>query len=129
MNLFVYGTLRKDAGLSGKMDSFEYLGGFKSTPEYSMYDMGYPAINEGGVTSIVGEIYKIENINDILPIHNMEVGCGYALLPIKIEGFTDVVFAYFMKPEWDLPIIPGGDWVKYREEKRIHGHNRERSLD
>lgn len=118
MNIFVYGTLRKGAGLSERMQAFEYIGTFQSEPLYTMYDLGCPSIAKEGTTSITGEIYRIENLVDIMPIHRMETSCGYALLPIKLINFNEPVFAYHMKPDWDASIIEGGDWVKYREKKR-----------
>lgn len=116
MNIYVYGTLRRGGGLNFKLaDVGHYLGEYRTLPKYTLYDMGCPCLAEGGETSVIGEVYRIEDLSQIAHIHNMETRAGYTLEKVELFNFAEPVFAYFQKPEgWEVPTVPGGDWVHYK---------------
>jgi gamma-glutamylcyclotransferase (GGCT)/AIG2-like uncharacterized protein YtfP len=63
-NVFVYGTLMKGFGnnffLRGHGTFF--LGGAKTKPEYTLYNLGhFPGMVEGGHTAVVGEVYEVSS--------------------------------------------------------------------
>jgi len=123
MNIFTYGTLRKEGGLYCKLDDREPIGQFKTLPKYTLYDVGCPCLSHGGNTSVVGDVYQIEDLGQIVNVHNMEVRAGYTLERVELVGFTEPVYAYFQTPEpgWETPIIPSGDWIDYvRKEREVY---------
>ncbi|HEX4351864.1 MAG TPA: gamma-glutamylcyclotransferase family protein, partial [Polyangiales bacterium] len=62
MLLFVYGTLRRDAANHHEMGDARFIGRARTAPRYELVDMGgYPAMLEGGRTSIVGELYEVDD--------------------------------------------------------------------
>lgn len=119
MLIFVYGTLRRGGGLSFKVaDIGRYLGTFKTSPRYSLYDMGIPCLAAGGNTSVVGEVFEIEDLGEISHIHNMEVRAGYTLEQVELLDFDRYAYAYFQTPDirWRALPIASGDWIKYKEQ-------------
>ena len=124
MLIFVYGTLRKGGGLNFKIeDDFEPIGTYRTTPSYTLYDMGVPCLSKGGSTSVLGEVYRIEDLGQIAHIHNMEVRAGYTLSKVELIGMEECAFAYLQTPDdaWDQIKIEGGDWVEYKKNGRYHG--------
>jgi gamma-glutamylcyclotransferase (GGCT)/AIG2-like uncharacterized protein YtfP len=60
--VFVYGTLRKGESHAHLMQGAHYLGPHVTEPRYTLYDLGeYPAAVPGGVTSIHGEVYALDD--------------------------------------------------------------------
>ena len=117
MFIFVYGTLRKGGGLNFKIqDLKEPLGTFRTLPKYTLYDMGCPCLSAGGETSVVGEVYHINDLSEIAHIHNMEVRAGYSLEEVELFDFSDKVYAYLQTPEagWQVGTVESGDWIQYR---------------
>ena len=59
--VFVYGTLRQGEANHGLLRGAKYLGTHRTQRRYTMRDLGaYPAIVEGGVTAVVGEVYAMD---------------------------------------------------------------------
>lgn len=117
--MFVYGTLRKGDVRSGVLSDMETLGQAKFIKNattygiYKMVDLGaFPAIVEGGTTSIVGEIWEIDKYTK----QYLDLMEGVPLLykdkPIKIDD-EQGVFAYFLaRPNKGYEEIKSGDWFK-----------------
>ena len=127
MLIFVYGTLRKGGGLNFKIeDDFEPIGTYSTTPTYSLYDMGVPCLSKGGTTSVLGEVYRIEDLGQIAHIHNLEVRAGYTLTKVDLIGMEESAYAYLQTPEepWREEVIRSGDWLKFRRERELlsRGH-------
>lgn len=99
INVFVYGTLKKGESNHRLLKDQEFLGTYKTTPEYRMYDYGFfPCLKEdaGHGISIEGELYKV----DSLTLRRLDVLEGistqmYKRDTINLEGFTEKVQAYF----------------------------------
>lgn len=129
LNLFTYGTLRKGGGLNSKLDGLgQFIGTYHSLPKYSLYDMGCPCLSAGGETSVVGDIYQIEDLSQIAHIHNIEVRAGYHLEKVELDNFAEPVYSYFQTPnkEWNAPLIVSGDWLRYRDTSRYETEDRTR---
>lgn len=117
--IFVYGTLRHGGGLNFKIDNARHVGSFKTKPIYTLYDVGHPCLAKGGTTSVVGDVYEIEDLAQIIHVHNMETRAGYTLEKVELQGFRKKVSAYMQVPEKDWPtrIVRSGDWVSYLRGK------------
>lgn len=62
MRLFVYGSLKQGFHNAVYLSDARFLGIHATDADYSMYDFGtYPGVSIGGSTSIVGEIYEIDD--------------------------------------------------------------------
>jgi gamma-glutamylcyclotransferase (GGCT)/AIG2-like uncharacterized protein YtfP len=58
--VFVYGTLMSGESAHALLEGAVALGVAKTTPSFSLFDIGpYPAMIEGGSTSVVGELYEV----------------------------------------------------------------------
>lgn len=70
--VFVYGTLKRGCPNSCLLETSEFIKSTKTKPEYTMLDLGYfPAVLEGGNTSITGEIYEVDD-KVLEALHNLE---------------------------------------------------------
>ena len=117
MFLFTYGTLRRGGGLNYKLDEVgKYVGTFRTIPKYTLHDMGCPCLSAGGDTSVIGDVFEVEDLGQIANIHNMEVRAGYTLERVELLNFTEPVYAYFQTPDsgWSTSTIPSGDWIEHR---------------
>lgn len=61
----VYGTLRKGCSNHRVIEKGVYLGNYESKPIFNMYSLGdhYPALKLNGNTSILFEVYEIDDVN------------------------------------------------------------------
>ena len=58
--IFVYGTLMTGERNHPQLRGLPCLGTARTQPAYTLYDLGpYPALAEGGETSVVGELYDV----------------------------------------------------------------------
>lgn len=61
VDVFVYGTLMKGHQNNFFLQNDVFLGYGETKPEYTLYDLGhFPAMIEGGDTSVKGEIYEVD---------------------------------------------------------------------
>jgi gamma-glutamylcyclotransferase (GGCT)/AIG2-like uncharacterized protein YtfP len=60
--VFVYGTLRRGGSNHYMLENSDFVGSHETEPRYTMFRLGqFPAVVARGVTSIIGEIYRIED--------------------------------------------------------------------
>ena len=60
--VFVYGTLKRGHGNSVLLNEAEFVQKAMTQPMYTMRNLGFfPGVQEGGETSIVGEVYKVSD--------------------------------------------------------------------
>lgn len=118
--VFVYGTLRHGFGNHRLLLESNYLGNHKTEPEYNMVSLGaYPAVLPNGITSIVGEVYEV-NDEVFQRLDQLE---GYPSLYDRMEINTNwgPAWMYFMNDQ-DLQrfrsrpadVVQSGDWRKFK---------------
>lgn len=120
----VYGSLRKSMSNHYLLMGSEFIGTFSSDPSYTMYGVGvgYPAVVEGGCTSIVMEVYsvdkEIEKKLDRLEGYNEnnEDLDNYYNKVLITTPFGDAYVYIFNEDVTYLNKIESGDWLKQQEE-------------
>jgi gamma-glutamylcyclotransferase (GGCT)/AIG2-like uncharacterized protein YtfP len=107
----VYGTLKAKGSRGQVLQGAKFLGSFKSSPEYTMYNIGsYPAIAKRGSTEIVCEAYETDD---------------EALLS-RLDGIEGVSFGLYSKQDMDTPYGKGLVYVAGPElEKDITNYQLE----
>ena len=118
MRIFVYGTLRSGETNHCRLQGSRLLGHHRTEPGYTLVRLraslgGYPALLEGGTTSVPGEVYDVEE--GILPALDRFEGHPhfYQRKSIRLLGITDVE-AYVLLPAHAerAEVIAGGEWQK-----------------
>lgn len=117
--IFVYGTLRKGEGNNGLLKGSTYLGMGVTLPEYEMYNLGhFPGVVDGGLTSIVGEVYEVDE-ETLRRLDRLESHPAlYTRTPLTLAGDTagmEVEMYVFNLPVKGCVKIEGGDWVERDE--------------
>lgn len=58
--VFVYGTLKKGFGNNRLLKDSEFVGTFRTPPDFHMVSLGgFPGVIDKGSTPISGEVYKV----------------------------------------------------------------------
>jgi len=70
----VYGTLRRGYGNNRCLGDAKFLGEFKTEPNYTLFDGGFPVCERGGNTSIHIELFETDNPEIISDVNSLE-GC------------------------------------------------------
>lgn len=119
MYIFVYGTLKHGGGLNFKLDNGKFIGAYRTQPKYTLFDVGHPCLTTGGTTRVLGDLYEVEDLAQIIQVHNMETRAGYRLERVHLQGFRRKAFAYMQVPEeaWAPKVIASGDWVSHLRKK------------
>ncbi|MFT3921171.1 MAG: gamma-glutamylcyclotransferase family protein [Myxococcales bacterium] len=61
--VFVYGTLMQDQHHHDQLAGAEFLGARRTRPEYELVLVDYfPAMLSGGTTSVLGELYAVDDL-------------------------------------------------------------------
>lgn len=113
--IFVYGSLRKHGGLHGAVKNTNYLGKFNTRPEYNLYSLGaFPALVKNGKTSIVGELYEVNE--EVLRTLDMIEGHPdfYCRTPITLDNGESCEVYLLPNAPNGCPIVDSGDWIKFR---------------
>lgn len=116
----VYGSLRKEFGNHGLIKDAEYKGMFSTDPVYSLYSLGgYPGLKENGNTSVVMEVYAVNEAE----AHNVDMLEGYT--PGEPAYFYDKVnletpwgnaglYIYVGTPSQNK-LVKSGDWFTFKK--------------
>ena len=121
--LFVNGTLMKGLKLNINLDGSEFMGEFRTAPNYRLFTIGdiHPGmfeVAEGGV-AVAGEMYRMSN--EIWK--RVEAGeppllyCG----PVKLDNgqiVDGILFPQLIAEENHTDISEFGDWRKYMASKK-----------
>jgi gamma-glutamylcyclotransferase (GGCT)/AIG2-like uncharacterized protein YtfP len=125
MLVAVYGSLRKTLSNHRILDDAKYLGNYESEPIFSMFDVGqYPAIKEQGNTSIVLEIYRIDEkilkSLDTLEGYDSEEpdSCYYVRTSIETP-FGEAFIYTFPHDTSYYKQVQNGDWTEYITTKEF----------
>jgi gamma-glutamylcyclotransferase (GGCT)/AIG2-like uncharacterized protein YtfP len=112
MKLFVYGSLLSGESHNDRLGGSRRLGAASTEPAYTLVDLGpYPALLEGGATSVSGEIYEVDG--DVLAALDDFEGHPdeYRRMPIRLLG-GDSADTYVL-PRAQAPhgrVIASGSW-------------------
>lgn len=118
----VYGSLRKNLGNHYLIENSEYLGNFKSNPEFSLYSLGgFPGLKENGKTSVEMEVYAVNdavanNVDALEGYSPNRVATFYDKKPIDTPYGEASVYIYVN----DIPedrLVKSGDWKEFLEKK------------
>jgi len=112
--VFVYGSLMRGEFNHYILERSIYLGRSTTLKKYTLYDLGaFPAVVEGGNTSIVGEVFEVSGLTlmnlDALESHPQ----FYRRRLIELSG-GQVVFMYILDPGFlrNELTIGSGNWKK-----------------
>lgn len=111
-HVFVYGTLRRGEGNHRLLVDARFVRETRTVPAFTLCDLGaYPALLEGGGTSVLGEVYEVTRA-ELAALDRLEGHpTFYRREPIELEDGA-VVEAYLL-PEaraWSGRVITSGDW-------------------
>jgi gamma-glutamylcyclotransferase (GGCT)/AIG2-like uncharacterized protein YtfP len=113
---FVYGTLLSGEPNHAQLGGARLLGPARTESRYMLVSLGpYPALLEGGTTSVVGEVYEVDD--DLLAALDRFEGRPhlYQRTLVQLVGGESAhgyVLARAAQPRY--PVIKGGDWREYR---------------
>jgi gamma-glutamylcyclotransferase (GGCT)/AIG2-like uncharacterized protein YtfP len=119
-----YGTLRKDQGNYNyfvkpvKGSEFE---GTKTLTGYKMFSFGgFPAVykTNNPDDKILVEAWYVPNEMSCRSIHMMELGAGYEVEEVELEGKMYWLYTYDEKYSQGKLEVKSGDWVNFITEKR-----------
>ncbi len=112
MRLFVYGSLLSGEMHAARLAGARLVGGAVTEARYTLVDLGpYPALLEGGTTSVSGEVYEVDGAAlaalDEFEGHPEE----YRRTPVRLLG-GEVAEAYVLPREQARHgrVIPSGSW-------------------
>ncbi|MET0389607.1 MAG: gamma-glutamylcyclotransferase family protein [Polyangiales bacterium] len=119
MLIFVYGTLRRGEPNHRQLmgTRARYVGSVWTAPCYELVDLGpYPALLEGGDTSVKGELYEVDDLGLVRLDAFEDVPDLYDRKAVTIPGAP--AYAYFMRKELaaHAPRIEQGDWCRRGDE-------------
>jgi gamma-glutamylcyclotransferase (GGCT)/AIG2-like uncharacterized protein YtfP len=122
MKVAVYGTLRKGQRASYVLKNANYLGTFQSEPIYLMFTPSntYPAIKEGGYTSVTFEVYDNIDKKTLSQLDGIEgyysknaVNNLYNRKHIDTPFGRAIIYVYNKEIPNNPAMIESGDWVEY----------------
>jgi gamma-glutamylcyclotransferase (GGCT)/AIG2-like uncharacterized protein YtfP len=114
--LFTYGTLLSGEPNHGQLRGAWLLGPARTEPRYTLVSLGpYPALLEGGTTSVVGEVYEVDD--ELLAALDRFEGVPtlYRRTLVQLQG-GEVSHGYVLaRPAPSrYPVITSGDWREFR---------------
>jgi gamma-glutamylcyclotransferase (GGCT)/AIG2-like uncharacterized protein YtfP len=117
--VFVYGTLRAGEPNHYLLDDHALLGRVRTEPAFELVSLGaFPAMIEGGATSVVGEVYEVDPFT-LAALDRLEGHPRfYQRRTIRLEDGNEV-FTYLLSPEQarGQTRIPSGDWTDAKQQK------------
>jgi gamma-glutamylaminecyclotransferase len=113
MKLFVYGTLREGEPAHGLLRGARLVARVSTEPCFTLVDMGeYPALIDGGSSSVAGEIYAIDA--ELLPELDRYEDAPELYQRVRRHIAGHAVWVYLL-PEAHArgrAVIASGDWRK-----------------
>jgi len=119
MRLFVYGTLLSGEGNQGHLRGARRLGVRRTEPRYTLVSLGaYPALLEGGATSVTGEVYEVDD-GVLAAVDRLEGHPHlYRRTRIQLLGGEQVDGYVLVKARREAPVIASGDWREHEDRSR-----------
>lgn len=121
----VYGSLRESLGNHHLIHKYKKVGQFDTDPIYSLYDLGaFPGLKEGGDTSVVMEIYEVDDfgLNRLNQLEGYDPGSeNNSFYDRKeIDSPFGKCYAYFYVPEVsEERKVENGDWTDHYRTKIV----------
>jgi gamma-glutamylcyclotransferase (GGCT)/AIG2-like uncharacterized protein YtfP len=116
MKVFAYGTLMSGENNHRQLRGARLLAVRRTEPRYTLVSLGaYPALLDGGTTSITGEVYDVDD--DLLRALDRFEGVPtlYRRERIHLLGGELVEGYVLARPRAKrYPLITSGDWREYR---------------
>jgi gamma-glutamylcyclotransferase (GGCT)/AIG2-like uncharacterized protein YtfP len=117
VKVFVYGSLLAGEENHGHLRGSRLIGAFRTEPIYTLVDLGaYPALLEGGTTSVDGEVYEVDDAT-LATIDAFEGHPElYRRLPVRLDGGEQVACYLLQRAELVLGcvVLDGGNWRNRR---------------
>lgn len=119
----VYGSLRRSLGNHSLISNSQFLGEFKTPPEYSLYSLGgFPGLKKEGQTSITMEVYEVDDetasrVDTLEGYSEGRPATFYDKEDIETPWGTASVYIYVpeVRPN---SFVESGDWREFMEERR-----------
>jgi gamma-glutamylcyclotransferase (GGCT)/AIG2-like uncharacterized protein YtfP len=112
MRLFVYGSLLAGEPHAARLGASRLVGAARTAAHYTLIDLGpYPALLEGGTTSVSGEVYEIDG-DTLAALDEFEGHPDeYRRQPVELLGESPAE-AYVLPPERSRQgrAIASGSW-------------------
>jgi gamma-glutamylaminecyclotransferase len=124
VNLFVYGSLLSGEPNHRRLKQSTLLARCRTVARYTLVDLGaYPALLQRGTTSVLGEVYDVDEAT----LDSLDAFEGHPILywrvPIRMRGGRAAA-GYVLRQKAlarGRPILSGGDWRHRRNETRMFG--------
>jgi gamma-glutamylcyclotransferase (GGCT)/AIG2-like uncharacterized protein YtfP len=122
VDVFVYGTLMRGYGNNFFLRHDVYLGPGETQPEYTLYDLRhFPAMVEGGDTSVKGEIYEVhpKTIEWLDKLEGVAEGLYKREEIILADGEKALTYIFPRSnlEQRDVP-IKNGDWREWVSSRK-----------
>ncbi|KII77378.1 gamma-glutamylcyclotransferase family protein [Vibrio renipiscarius] len=107
--IFVYGTLRENQSNHHFLAGAEFLGMYKTQPEYTLYDLGaYPAVVKGSDV-VFGELYLVDDATLVQLDRLEDVPIEYRREQLETPFGRAWIYLYQDAARLDV-ILSSGDW-------------------
>lgn len=116
MKVFVYGTLLSGEGNHRQLRGARVLAVRRTEPRYTLVSLGpYPAMIAGGSTSVMGEVYDLDDDLVRALDHFEGVPSLYRRERIRLLGGETVDGYLLARPRPKrYQLIPSGDWREFQ---------------
>ena len=122
-NIFVYGTLKRGRHNNSVLGPSKFLGVYLTERRFTMYDgRGFPYVVPEGSTTIVGEVYEVDD--KVLERLDWLEGVGanhYKRIETKVFSDTEELWAWIYVASPDTAIYVK-DTYKPQPTKEKHNH-------
>jgi gamma-glutamylaminecyclotransferase len=114
-NIVVYGSLRRGFGNHRLLEDSDFIGRVTTRPEYTMLHLGgFPGLVSGGETTIVCELYSVDD-DTLRDLDRLEGHPSfYTRTPIEVldeSGNTIEAEIYLLARNRNYPVVASGDWA------------------
>lgn len=125
----VYGSLRKNGGNDGLLRGSEYVGTFKTKPEYTLVSLGgFPGIHHEGTTEVTMEVYSVDEATgtrlDRLEGYSPERDDNTFYDRKTIETpFGDAHVYLYVPSIKNKEVVENGDWIDFLSTRATMRHS------
>jgi gamma-glutamylaminecyclotransferase len=120
--VFVYGTLLTGEANHGLLARARLIAATRTPPAFALYDLGaFPGLVAGGSTSVVGELYEIDDATFAALDHLEDYPRYYQRQQIALDNGA-TAWTYLLSPAQvaEGSVIRSGDWRAHRAGDAAH---------